>query len=93
MVILVGSGCLVNGTKKAKFEINPFFGYTKYKVTSYNPPLIPMANPVPLPQFIPYPVVPSGIPPVAEAPSYGAPPMPYQPPEPNYNFQGQPNAY
>ena len=52
-----------------------------------------MANPVPLPQFIPYPVVPSGIPPVAEAPSYGAPPMPYQPPEPNYNFQGQPNAY
>jgi hypothetical protein len=53
--------------------------------------------------LIPYPVVPSGIPPVAEAPFYGAPPMTYQPPEPNYNFQGdnfqggnfqgQPNAY
>ena len=74
---------------KPKWEMNPFFGYNKYKITRYNPPLIaPVAPPPSAPiSYGPPPPAPTsyGAPPPPPAlRSYGAPPPPstaYGPPQ------------
>ena len=79
-VTIVASGV------KPKFHMNPYFGYNKYKITRYNPPLIAPVAPPPLSYGAPPP-----------PPSYRAPPPPpsYEAPfpPPSYGAPPPPSSY